>query len=152
MTRVIGCGNILAYDEGLGIHAVRELKRNKMRPGVTLLEMRRPGLLLDELVFGSRKLILIDAVSLGRRAGAFERFELTGNEASLDILKKTVHGFNLIPVFERGLKSCEERMPQAVVLFAMEITERNKFSIGLSPPVQEALPQLIKAVLAEIEA
>lgn len=152
MIRVIGCGNLLAYDEGMGIHAVRELKQVVSRSGVALLELRRPGLLLHELVYGTSKLILIDAMATGRTAGLFDRFELSGKDRSLDILKVTVHGFNLFPILERGLNAKDDRMPQSTVLFAMEIAERHIFRIGLSAPVREALPLLVKAVSAEIDA
>jgi hydrogenase maturation protease len=152
MIRVIGCGNLLAYDEGMGIHAVRELKQVVSRSGVELLELRRPGLLLHELVYGTNKLILIDAMATGRTAGLFDRFELTGKDGSLNMLKLTVHGFNLLPIFERGLNSRDERLPQSAILFAMEIAERHTFHVGLSAPVREALPLLVKAVSAEIHA
>ncbi len=152
MVRILGCGNLLAYDEGLGIHAVRELKKLKLPSGVSIMELRRPGLLLHELICGPHKLIIIDAMASGRPAGYFERFCLAGENEARAVLAKAIHGFNLLPVFERGSRICGDRLPKEVVLFAMEVTERSTFRVGLSAPVREALPLLVNSVLAEIGA
>jgi hydrogenase maturation protease len=150
MIRVLGCGNLLAYDEGLGIHAARELKKCRLPAGVSVMELRRPGLLLHELICGPRKLIIIDAMASGRKAGYFERFALTDENEARKVLARAIHGFNLLPVFERGGRICGDRLPAEIVLYAMEVTERSTFCVGLSAPVREALPSLVKAVLAEM--
>jgi len=58
---VLGIGNLLMGDEGVGVHAIRSLEREALPPGVTLLDGGTGGFHLLELFDQHRHMILIDA-------------------------------------------------------------------------------------------
>lgn len=58
---VLGIGNLLMGDEGVGVHAIRELERQPPVAGVTLLDGGTGGFHLLELFDKHRHMILIDA-------------------------------------------------------------------------------------------
>lgn len=151
MIKVLGCGNLLSSDEGIGIHAIREIKEVAPQD-VIILELRRPGLFLANLICESptNKLIIIDALEAGSPIGKIEKFEFVDPQSAIGALKKTIHGFNLLPYFENAVH--RNQIPGKTVLFAIAISERDKFHVGLSVQVRKALPQLVKVVLEEIQA
>lgn len=142
--KIIGCGNYLAYDEGVGIHVVKRLK-NEILPGnVEVIELRNPGQLLLELVAGADKLIIIDASSENNKSGTIHKY--TNNDGEIkDILANTIHAYSFYPVFE-----LREKLPSEIVVIGIEIEERQKFSVGLSHNVFSALDEAIKVVLDEL--
>lgn len=142
--KIIGCGNYLAYDEGVGIHVVKRLK-NEILPGnVEVIELRNPGQLLLELVAGADKLIIIDASSENNKSGTIHKY--TNNDGEIkDILANTLHAYSFYPVFE-----LREKLPREIVVIGIEIEERKKFSVGLSHNVFSALDEAIKFVIDEL--
>ncbi len=142
--KIIGCGNYLAHDEGVGIHVVKRLK-NEILPGdVEVLELRNPGQLLLELVAGADKLIIIDASSEENKGGTIHKYSNDDGEIK-DILANTIHAYSFYPVFE-----LREKLPGEIVVIGIEIEEHHKFSVGLSHNVFSALDEAVKVVLDEL--
>lgn len=147
--KVIGCGNFLAYDEGVGIHVVRRLQNEILPENVEVKELRNPGQLLVELVTGADKLIIIDACPGKSGAGTIHRFTLNGGSLK-EILSNTIHAYNFYPVFELREKVSPHKLPREVVVIGIEIENRNKFCVGLSQSVFACLDEVINTVLKEL--
>lgn len=149
--KIIGCGNLLAYDEGVGIHVVRRLQ-NEILPGnVEIKELRNPGQLLVELVSGAEKLIIVDACSgaRGKKPGAVHRFVKNGGDLK-EILSNTIHAYNFYPVFELREKSSPNKLPEELVVIGIEVVERGRFCVGLSNDVFASLDNAIDVILKEL--
>ncbi len=148
--RVLGLGNLLAYDEGVGIHAIRILKEGRLLPETEFVELKRPGISLEFLVGGCDRLIIIDALAEKKRSpGTVHRLEITTANME-EVLRTTIHGFNLIPVLaEIYRKDSSGKEPQ-VLLFGIEIQERNIFGIGLSHRVKKGLDLLLDMIWHEL--
>ncbi|HTY82316.1 MAG TPA: hydrogenase maturation protease, partial [Dehalococcoidales bacterium] len=78
---IIGVGNLLMKDEGIGIHVVKELQEIGLPQNVRLID---GGTSPDIVAFSGDcdKLIIIDAARVGSKAGTIYRFlpeELQGN-------------------------------------------------------------------------
>ncbi|MBE3050465.1 hydrogenase maturation protease, partial [Candidatus Bathyarchaeota archaeon] len=58
---VLGVGNPILSDDGVGIHVARELKKREM-PGVDVEELAASGLELLDVVRGYDKVVIIDAI------------------------------------------------------------------------------------------
>ena len=71
---IIGVGNLLLKDEGLGIHVVRELREKALPPGVEVIDGGVAGIGLLDLFQGARKLVLIDAADMNLAPGTVVRF------------------------------------------------------------------------------
>lgn len=74
-TLVLGVGNELLQDEGLGIHAVRLLKTYELPPDVEVLEGGTAGPQLLSLLDGVGRLIVLDCIEAGAEPGAIFRFQ-----------------------------------------------------------------------------
>lgn len=152
--KVIGCGNLLAYDEGVGIHVVRGLQKEVLPENVEVRELRTPGQMLVELVSGADKLIIIDACGKGKQPGEVHRYNFKNENQEKgdieEILSRTIHGFNLIPVFELRQKFSPEKLPREIIVFGIEVSERNKFGVGLSNPVYRAMEKIIQTIVDEL--
>jgi len=148
--KVIGCGNLLAYDEGVGIHVVRKLKNNVLPENVEIKELRNPGQLLLELVSEADKLIIIDACPEQSGVGTVHRFTRAEGEIR-EILSNTIHAYHFYPVFELREQSNQRKLPEEIVVLGIEIEKRNRFCVGLSQDVFAALERAIEIVMEELQ-
>ena len=88
---VIGIGNLLLQDEGVGVHAINHLRERYSFPaGVDLIDGGTMGLDLLPYIEGRDHLMLIDAVDFGEAPGTIRIIEDTNMKVFLD-LKFSVH-------------------------------------------------------------
>ena len=78
-TVVIGLGNVVLSDDGIGVHVVRRLRdRYPLEDRVELVEGGTAGLLLLPHIADARRVIIVDAIDTGAPAGTLVR--LAGEE------------------------------------------------------------------------
>lgn len=149
MTRalVLGLGNLLHADDGLGVHAIQRLQKDpRVDARVTLLDGGTLGLNLLPHLMGFPRLLVIDAVDVGEVPGTLVRFE----GKALDGLpgKASVHqlGFADLMVAMKLLGDAPE---EVVVLGAQPLS--TGWSAELTPPVHEALAGLLDCVIAQLD-
>ncbi len=100
-TLILGIGNNLLTDEGVGVHVVRYLEQHHAdTPGVTFLDGGTLSFTLAEPIAEHDNLIVVDAARFGQAAGTMRCLEgdemdcyLTGNRAS-------VHEVGLMDLFD----------------------------------------------------
>ncbi|MBO8127742.1 MAG: hydrogenase maturation protease [Peptococcaceae bacterium] len=148
--RILGCGNIIAGDDGVGVEVLHELQKRTLPAGVELVEAGAPGLGMLDLMYGARKVIIVDAVADGGPAGRVIRWR----EAELP--KKTsravsVHDISIRDALAFGRKSVPAMMPDEIVVIGITVERMEKWHMGLSPAVVEAVPAAVEAVMKEIE-
>lgn len=147
--RIIGVGNPLMADDGLGIVAAERLAAMDWPPGVEVLDGGTGGLTLLDLFCGARAVILLDAVAMGATPGTLRRFsagDLAGLAAAAPGL--SLHGGGLAEVL--ALARELGQLPP-LVLFGVE-PARVELGLGLSPAVAAALADLLAAVREEAGA
>jgi hydrogenase maturation protease len=67
---ILGLGNILLQDEGVGVHIVSKLKQNYIcNPAIKIIDGGTSGLDLIEYFEDNDKIIIIDAINLGKKPG-----------------------------------------------------------------------------------
>ncbi len=147
MILALGLGNILLSDEGIGVWVAESLRRRfEFPPNVTVLEGGTLGLDLLPRLDGVNRLLLIDAVTLGRAPGDVLRLEGDEVPAVLDV-KVSPHQVGVQDLLAAARLMGSE--PPQVVLWGME-PERLEPGTGFSASVREALPRLEAAVLDEL--
>jgi hydrogenase maturation protease len=146
-TLVLGLGNVLLHDEGIGVWVAESLRRRFEFPAsVTVLEGGTLGLDLLPRLDGVERLLLIDAVGLGSAPGSTLRLEGDKVPAVLDV-KISPHQVGIQDLLAAARLMGAE--PGQVVLWGME-PERLDPGAGFSPRVAEALPELQAEVLEEL--
>lgn len=141
---VLGVGNILLTDEGLGVHVVEDLKANyTFTPQISLIDGGTMGMELLTYMRGMKKILLIDAVNGGETPGTIYEFPHRELEQYF-----TDH----ISVHEVGMQDIlriraiqENPLEDAIVIGV----EPESLDVGFEPsaPVQKALPEVKERVL-----
>jgi len=139
---VLGVGNLLAGDEGVGIHAVARLEGAPLPPRVTLLDGGTGGFRLLSLFREFPEIILIDAALDGEPPGTVSvrepRFarEFPPSLSAHDIgLRDLIESAELLGPLPR------------IHLVTISVGKIPALSLGLSGPVARALPAVEEAVL-----
>jgi hydrogenase maturation protease len=146
---VLGVGNVLLSDEGIGVRAVEELgRRYRLPPGVEVLDGGTSAMeLLDDLA-GCDLLIIADCVRAGHTPGTLMRLA-DDDIPALFRTKLSPHQVGLPEVL--GTLRITGEAPKRVVLFGVE-PQTLATGIGLSTPVEAILPTLLEELTLEIEA
>ncbi len=148
-TIVIGVGNLLLTDEGVGVHAIRELQKEKIPPGVELIDGGVAGIGLIDLFQGAEKLILIDAAEMALPPGTAVRFtpEEIRSRADAEPPRFSSHEVGLLEVLE--LVGALGQCPPEVVIIGIQPKEI-AWGTDLTPDVNASLPRVVSLVLEEI--
>ena len=146
-TLVLGVGNLLMSDDGVGVHAVQRLEKRTLPPGVEVLDGGTCGLDLLQFFEGVERLIVLDAANLGREPGAIVR--LAGDDVPAFLaMKVSPHEINLPELlFSAKLSGI---YPREVVVLGVQ-PETIETGVELSPPVAAQVDALIERALAEVE-
>lgn len=147
-TLVLGIGNPILSDDGVGIHVARLLKQRK-HPGVTVDELAASGLELLDVIQGYDRLVIIDAIETkGGRPGQLHTLEEKDFEKAIH--GSSPHGINIATALALGRKLIPERMPKQVLFFAVEAKDLVNVSEKLTPEVQEAVPRIVERIEKEL--
>jgi hydrogenase maturation protease len=147
-TLVVGLGNLLRGDDGIGVRVAQALLARSLPAGVEVVDGGTPGLALVNLLEGRRRAIVVDAANVGRAPGEFVRF--TADEVNL------LGGDPAISIHDAGLGDALLLarvlgvLPQEVVILGVQPANLD-WDQMLSPAVQAALPGLVAAVLEELD-
>lgn len=146
-TMVLGVGNVLMGDDAIGAWIAESLRGEFALPAnLEVVEGGTLGLELLSRLAGIERLLVVDAISLGREPGEIIRVE--GEEVPRTFaLKLSPHQVGLTELLAASrLTGCE---PKSVVLWGME-PELIDVGTGFSAPVAARLPKLMAAVLDEL--
>jgi hydrogenase maturation protease len=142
-TLILGIGNLLLCDEGVGVHAARALQREELPEEVVILEVGTAFLeAIPEIELADR-IIIIDAMQAEHAPGTIYRVPFE------DCVKPeciaSLHGFDLSRViFMAG----RDRVPEAVVIGVEPA--RIEWGTELSPEIRDMIPAVIETVKKEI--
>ncbi len=144
---VLGIGNTLLQDEGLGVRAVQRLQERYELPAeVQVVDGGVMGLALLPYLEGVTHLLVVDAVQMGAEPGTLIRLE--GEEIPRALpLKMSLHQVGLQELL--FFAQLQETLPPHVVLWGMEPASFDP-GLDLSPPVAARLDDLVDAVYREL--
>jgi hydrogenase maturation protease len=143
---ILGLGNPLRGDDGVGPRAVAELLRRGLPHGVEAVDGGTGGLDLLHLLEGWERAIIVDAAMLGRNPGEFLRF--TPEEAHLvgSLVSLSSHTGGLADALALA-RALGRELPD-IVIYGVQ-PERMDWEEGLSPAVEAAVPRLVEEILGE---
>jgi len=143
-TLILGIGNPILTDDGVGLQIAQKLKEEK--PELDVIEACEGGLGLLDYASGYDKVILIDSTKTGQgQPGELYKLELEDLKPAMDF--STSHGIDIATVFELGHR-LGYRMPQ-ISIYAIEIRDNSTFGEGCTPVVQERISFITKQIIKE---
>ncbi len=147
-TLVLGLGNLVHSDDGVGIHAIQRLQRDeKVPPEVVLMDGGTQGLSLLPHISGFERLLVIDAVDVGQPPGTLIRLE--GDAIEKLPGKPSVHQLGFADLMI-ALKLLGDS-PEEVIVIGVQ-PQSTEWSVELTTPVRESLDELIALVIAQLDS
>jgi len=145
---VLGLGNPLFQDEGLGIYMINQLMQEAINEQVELVDGGTDALALLNVVEETDHLLVIDAVDGDHPPGTVRK--LSGRDIPLLVTGRiSVHQIGFQETL--ALAALRDRFPQHLVLFGVQ-PQSLDWGTELSPPVMNALPELTAQVNAQLDA
>lgn len=144
---ILGVGNILFTDEGIGVRALEWLREHFDFPGhVTLLDGGTLGIGLMDALLQCDRVYVLDAVIGGDKPGTVYR--LTDNDLRKSMsFRDSLHQTDLVDT----LIYCDMlgHRPEGVV-YGMEPSDYHTMAVGLSPVCEQAVSTLAERLLEEL--
>jgi len=153
---ILGLGNILLKDEGVGVHAVKRLQEMHLPENADLIDGGTAG--LDVLLSAGDvdKLVVIDALKAGNEAGTIYKARFKANEKKKLTeffeqekgSKISLHQVNLLDALTAAEKL--NLVFDEIVIIGVEPGEID-CGLQLTRQVERSMPDIIKTVLEEIQ-
>ena len=141
---ILGIGNVLMGDEGVGVHVIDRLQEGRVPDGVTCLDGGTGSFLLLEPMQHATRVILVDATVDGAPAGTVRRLRPRFSKEYPRTL--TAHDIGLKDLLDAFYLLGET---PDVTLFAVSIDPLQDLSVELSPEVNAIVPKVAQAILVE---
>jgi hydrogenase maturation protease len=144
---VVGIGNLLIGDDGVGIHAVEKLSSMKLPDHVEVHDADSNTILLLEAIEGRDKAIIIDAYEKGARPGTITKFVIDPEALPDADIKISLHDMGFFDGIRMG-QTADVKLPKEIVVIGIEPGSLEA-GMELSPEVKAALVKVIEEVKAE---
>ncbi|MBI5287101.1 MAG: HyaD/HybD family hydrogenase maturation endopeptidase [Deltaproteobacteria bacterium] len=146
--KVLGVGNLLLRDEGVGVRVIEYIMDNGLLPqDIEVIDGGTGGMRLIPIIQDADHLIIIDAVRGGGRPG--DIYRLTIGDLPLRLKQKTsLHEVGLQEVFSI-INLLEKRLPE-IVIIGVE-PKKIDYGIGLTPEVGSVLPEVALKIKEEVK-
>ena len=142
---VLGIGNVLMGDEGVGVHILRHLERVSLPASVTLLDGGTGSFILLDPMCRAGRIVLVDATVDENPPGSVRR--LTPRFSSDYPRTITAHDIGLKDLLDAFYLLGET---PDVVLFAVSIPPLQQLGLELSPEIAARVPEIAELVRREI--
>ncbi|MCX8036629.1 MAG: hydrogenase maturation protease [Candidatus Sumerlaeia bacterium] len=149
-TAIVGLGNDLLSDDGVGLYVVRRLRGQLDPKRYEVIELSVGGMELVERLAGFRRAILIDACRTGRYAPGTvtrHRAEEFANSPRLASYHTMDFGTALELARQLGAK-----VPEEIVVFAIEVEDVETIGESCTPNVEAAIETAARAVMEFVES
>ena len=151
MTRkvaVIGVGNLLMGDDGIGIHVIEALRKEELPPNVEVFDASTRAFDALEFMDGCDRTVIVDAYKEKGVPGTVYRFAFDPTAGTQEIpVNLSMHDIDFTAALRAGQDSYN--LPSEIVVIGIE-PEILEWGIGLSPSVSNAFPGIMDAVRSEL--
>ena len=140
---ILGIGNLVLKDEGVGIHAIQALEKEKdqLPPHVELLDGGTGGVGMMGVLQEFDRVIMIDATLDNSPAGTIKKIKPKFSKDYPRLLSS--HEFGLRDMIESMI--VQENIPE-IDLITISVKDFQTIGMDLSPDVERAIPPVIKMV------
>lgn len=155
-TLIIGLGNPILTDDGVGVHVAREIERQvdtSAHPDLAITEASVGGLRLMEAVLDYDRVVLIDAYYLDPEntvPGTIHRINLDDLRTVSPTQHSTsAHDTSLVTALDAA-QEMGYRVPDEFIIFAIEVENIFEFNETPTPAVASAIPKVAGLIIQEL--
>lgn len=146
---IVGVGNVLFKDEGVGVYAARYVHDNyEFTPEIEVIDGACLGFTLMPYFQEYDYVVIIDTVSIDDKPGSLYRLpaeEMLG----LGSYRQTAHEVEIVEMLE--ICSFLEHMAEVVILGIVP-EDIDSVEMGLTDPLKKAFPDMVDYILKEIKS
>jgi len=144
-TLVLGLGNTILSDDGVGIHVARLIKEKL--PDVDVIEASAAGFRVVDEIIGYDKLILIDSIrTKNGQPGNYYKFGIEEFKSTLH--HSSPHDMDMFSALELMKKHAAD-LPKEIIIYAIEIEDIFTFSEECTEKVAELIPEITSIIIKE---
>jgi len=144
-TLVLGIGNSILADDGVGIKVAQKLKDKNSE--LEVIETGETGIALLDLIVGWDKLIIIDSIKTEKgKPGDLYKLELEDLRPAKDL--SSSHGIGIATAFELG-KELGYEMPEHISIYAIGIKDNSTFGEDCTQEVEAKIPSITLQIIKE---
>jgi len=140
---IIGLGNYLMGDEGVGIHATKVLRNESWPVDVEIIDAGVPSLALLHMMEGRKLVILIDCADFGAKPGTIKAFKPNDVKRVALEKKASLHAADLMTTFDIATQAGLPLPPVWIIGIQPASVE---MTMELSPEAATALGELRAAI------
>ena len=147
-TVVIGLGNTILSDDGVGVYVARELRerlsRDSALESIDVIEAELAGLDMMEILSGYDRAVIVDSIELG----GFEPgtvFRLSPDDFRTTPRLASFHDIDLVTALELG-RRLDLEMPSEVVIYAVQAEDTLTLGEGCTPAVEAVRERLVNEI------
>jgi hydrogenase maturation protease len=144
---ILGIGNVLLSDEGVGVHVASEIAKMDLPSGVSVVEGGTDGFRLLNVITEADRLIIIDAVKGGADPGSIYCFDIDEVRSCPSGFKTSVHQIGILEVID--LSGLIGKTPHTTVI-GIEPKSLD-MAMELSPEIMEKVPRIIQLVMDKVK-
>ena len=142
-TLVIGLGNPILTDDGIGFYVIDVLQQKHNDVSFSFEKACLAGMELLDLMLDTDRLVIVDAIKLGGRVGRVYWLKEEEIEKSLHT---ATHDLGFGTVIELGRALISTRMPKEIDILAIEVKDTQTFSEEFSPELRQEIPRIISTI------
>ncbi len=143
---VLGLGNLLRADEGVGIHVVRELSQKHVPGTVEVVDGGTLGAELIGVIQGRRKVFVVDAICTDAPPGSILRVPFDELKPALS-RSMSVHGAGVGEL----LYCCGNLIPRPeIIIYGIVPKSIDRWSMNLTAAVQSRVSSITSLILREV--
>ena len=148
-TLVLGIGNPILSDDGVGIKVAMEIK-SRLRKGY--LDVKGTNIegisILDEIA-GYERLILIDSIKTGKGKPG-DVYKLSLRDLNFASHLSSSHGVDFATAVKFG-KGVGYKIPEIIEIYAIEVEDNTTFAEDCTPKVKLKIPMIVDEIIEAID-
>ena len=144
---VIGIGNLLLMDEGIGVHTINELETHDLPKSIEIYDGGTGGFKLIDLMHGAARVIFIDAVETGKAPGSVTIFRAEDVHSIYNKKKYSLHDTDLMEIIKMAEMLGNPPMIEIVGIQPKTIN----YGTTLSKELAVSMSNIVNSVLKRIE-
>lgn len=142
---VLGLGNTILTDDGVGIYVARQIKRlANGDSSVDIKETSLAGLNLLDLITGYDRVIIIDSIKT--EGGVGELYRLTPDDLKNTLNPDSPHQINIATTLEIG-KHLHLDLPKGIIIYAINVRCNDVFGESPTPELNRLIPEIAERIM-----
>ena len=148
-TLIIGLGNPILRDDGVGIRVANEIRRRLPKSSaIEIVETSSGALALLDLICGYDKVVIIDSIKTENHAPG-ELHKLRLEDLGSAIPSVSSHRVDLRTAIELG-KKLGYKLPKIIDIYAIEVKDNTTFCEELTPAIEAKISSIVTRIMNDI--